>query len=115
MYDSKAPNAQNKNHKIRSFENSKEIIEIYYLIARNKRQIKEECKKYFIKQGCNMVIRTENLVDVLDEMFPMKLNQNKWKIIVSIGDKHRNHYIDVDYFFYQINLSNRLNISQPKI
>jgi len=100
---------------IRSYENSKEISEIYYLITRNKRQIKEECKPYFVRLGGNLIIRTESFVNVLAKMFPGKLDFDKWKLIVMIGDKNRNASIDVEYFFNQIGNSNRLTVSHPKV
>ena len=49
-------------------------------------------------------------------MFPAsKLDNNKWKLIVIIGDKDKNSLIDVDYLFNQIGNSNRLTVSHPRI
>ena len=63
-----------------------------------------------------MVILTNNLVKMLMNMFPtIKLDVNKWKIVVSMGDKNRNSYIDVEYLFNQIGNSDRLTVSHPKI
>ena len=107
---------QNNLKAMRSFENSREISDIYYLMTRNKRQIKEESKQYFIRQGGNLVIHSDNFVVVLAQMFPsVKLDVNRWKMIVNIGDKDRNSLIDVDFLFNQIGNSNRLTVSHPKI
>lgn len=111
--DPKSPKIQDKVKSIRSFENSKEISDIYYIISRNKRQIKEECKKYFIRQGGNVVIESDILVNVLTKMFPGKLDGFKWKLIISVGDKNRNNLIDIEYLFNQLGFSNKLNISHP--
>jgi hypothetical protein len=48
-------------------------------------------------------------------MFPRKLDFEKWKLIVIIGDKNRNGSVDFNYFFVQIGNSNRINVSHPKI
>ena len=94
------PNVQNNLKVMRSWENSKEISELYYLLSRNKKQIKELSKKYFIKQGLTNVIHVENLVDILMKTFPdLKLNINRWKLVVNIADRERNSLIDVDLFF----------------
>lgn len=114
--DLKIPNVQNNVKATRSYENSREISDIYYLLSRNKRQIREESKKYFIKQGGNLVIHCDNLVEILSKMFPnTKLDTNKWKLIVNIGDKDKNSLIDVEYLFNQIGTSNRMTVSHPKI
>ena len=95
--DLKIPNLQNNVKATRSYENSREISDIYYLLTRNKRQIKEESKKYFIKQGGNLVVHCDNFVDILAKMFPnSKLDNNKWKLVVNIADKEKNSLIDVD-------------------
>jgi len=112
--DLKIPNVQNNIKAMRSYENSREISDIYYLMSRNKRQIKEESKKYFIRQGGNLVIQSDNFVEVLAQMFPsVKLDVNRWKMIVNIGDKDRNSLIDVDYLFNQIGNSNRITRYPP--
>ncbi len=114
--DLKIPNLQNNLKATRSFENSKEISEIYNLLTRNKRQIKEEIKRYFIVQAENILIHCDNFIEVLIKMFPKSIfDKNKWKFILSVGDKDKNSLIDVDYFFNQIGNSNRLTISHPKI
>ena len=101
---------------MRSWENSKEISELYYLLSRNKKQIKELSKKYFIKQGLTNVIHVENLVDILMKTFPdLKLNINRWKLVVNIADRERNSLIDVDLFFNLICNSSKLTSSHPKV
>ena len=112
--DPKSPNIQSKVKSIRSYENSKEIAEIYHLLWKNKRQIKEECKRFFVLHGGSLIISTENLLNVLAKMFPRKLVTNNWRVIVSMGDKDRTSIIDVDYLFNQIGNSDRSTISHPR-
>jgi hypothetical protein len=114
--DLKIPNLQNNVKATRSFENSKEISDVYYILARNKKRIKEESKKYFIKQGLNLVIHCDNLVDILSKMFPnLKLDNNKWKLIVIIGDRDKNSLIDINFFFNLIGNSSMKNVLHSKI
>lgn len=114
--DLKIPNLQNNLRATRSWENSKEISEIYYLISRNKKQIKEQAKEYLTKQGTNSLIHVESLVDILSKMFTsVKLDYNKWKLIVNIADKDKNSIIDLDLLFSLIVNSSKLTTSHPKI
>ena len=114
--DLKIPNLVNNLKATRSFENSKEISDIYNLLTRNKRQIKEEIKRYFIVHGGNILIHCDNFIEVLSKMFPKSnLDKNKWKLVLSVGDKDKNLLIDIDFFFNQIANSNRLTVSHPKI
>ena len=114
--DLKIPNLQNKVKATRSYENSRELSDIYYLLTRNKRQIKEESKRHFIKQGGNLVVHCDNLIEILAKMFPAsKLDSNKWKMVVNIADKDKNSLIDVDYLFNQIGSSYKFAASHPKI
>lgn len=114
--DLKIPNLQNNLKATRSWENSKEISEIYYQLTRNKKQIKEQAKEYSVKQGQNLVIHVESLVDILASMFPgLKLDFNKWKLIVNIADKEKNFMIDLDLLFNLVGNSTKLTTSHPRI
>jgi len=101
---------------MRSWENSKEISEIYYLIARNKKQIKEQAKQFWVKQGQNAFIHVDYLVEILSKMFSnLKLEPNRWKLIVNIADKEKNSLIDIDLLFNLVVNSTKLTTSHPKI
>jgi len=101
---------------MRSWENSKEISEIYYLISRNKKQIKEQAKFCTIKQGPNTYIHVDNLIDILSKMFSnLKLEPNRWKLIVNIADKEKNSLIDLDLLFNLVVNSTKLTTSHPRI
>ena len=114
--DLKIPNLQSNLKDIRSWENSKEVTELYYILSRNKKQIRDQAKNYIIKQGSNSFIYADNLVDILSKMFTnFILDAKKWKFIVSIGDKEKNSLIDLDFLFSQLVNSNKLTTSHPKI
>lgn len=114
--DLKIPNLQNNLKATRSWENSKDISEIYYLISRNKKQIKEQAKEFLIKQGQNLVIQVDNLVDILSRMFPsLKLDTHKWKLIVNMADKEKNSMIDFEFLFNLVVNSTKLTTSHPRI
>ena len=114
--DVKIPSLQNNVKATRSYENSRELSDIYHLLTRNKRQIKEESKKYFVKQGGNSVIHSDNLIEILSKMFPAaKLDINRWKMVVNIADRDKNSLIDVEYLFTQLGESYKFAASHPKI
>ncbi len=109
------PNLHNNLKATRSWENSKEISDIYYLISRNKKQIKEQAKEYSSKQGQSSVIPAEILVDILSRMFTtLKLDYNNWKLIVNIADKDKNSMIDLDLLFNLVVQSTKFNTSHPR-
>jgi len=100
----------------RSWENSKELSEIYYLISRNKKQIREQAKYYTLKQNENIVIQVDNLVEILSKMFPnIKLENNKWKLIVNIADKDKNSFVDLELLFSMVSNSTKNFISHPRV
>lgn len=110
------PSLQNNLRATRSWENSKEISEIYYLISRNKKQIKDQAKDYLTKQGQSSVIHSDILVDILSRMFSsMKFDYNKWKLIVNIADKDKNSMVDLDLLFNLVINSTKLTTSHPRI
>ena len=85
-------------------------------MSRNKKQIKEQAKDYLIKQGPNSIISVENLIDILSRMFSsIKLDYNKWKLIVNIADKDKNSMIDLELLFSLVVKSTMITTSHPKI
>lgn len=101
---------------MRSWENSREISEIYYLISRNKRQIKDQAKIFYIKQSGNNYIYIDKLINILNRLFSyLKLDYGRWKLIVNIADKDKNGLIDIDLLFNLVVSSSNLNTSHPKL
>ena len=100
---------------IRDWEGSQELAEIYKLIAKNKKLIKDKVKLYCIKTSSNMLIQENNLVDILIHILGrIRLSYPQWKIIVSIGDSERNGIIDFNAFINAIDSYVNLWQSHPR-
>ena len=83
---------------LREWETSREIIEIYKLIARNKKLIRDKVKLFTV--GSNvMLINANNLIDILKNVLgKLRLSLTQWKMIASLGDKDKSGLIDFDAF-----------------
>jgi len=97
---------------LREWENSKEASNIYTLINRNRKMIREQAKNYIINKN---IINTENLIAILQLTIPqLKMSKTQWKILVGIADKDRNGLIDFELFLNLANSSSKLIASHPK-
>ena len=98
---------------LREWETSKEIIEIYKLIARNKKLIRDKVKLYTV--GSNvMKIHANNLIDILKNVLgKVRLSQTQWKMIVSLGDKDKSGLIDFDAFIKILEATSKMEKSHP--
>ena len=98
---------------LREWETSKEIIEIYKLIARNKRLIRDKVKLFTV--GSNvMLINANNLIDILKNVLgKIRLSQTQWKMIVSLGDKDKSGLIDFDAFIKIVEATSKMERSHP--
>ena len=106
--------AKPENIKIlREWETSKEIIEIYKLIARNKKLIRDKVRLFTV--GSNvMKIHSTNLIDILKTVLgKIRLSQTQWKMIVSLGDKDKSGLIDFDAFIKIIEATSKMERSHP--
>lgn len=69
-----------------------------------------------MKQNENIVIQVDNLVDILSKMFSsVKLENNKWKLIVNIADKDKNSFVDLELLFSMVSNSTKSFISHPRV
>ena len=98
---------------LREWETSRDIIEIYKLIARNKKLIRDRVKLYTL--GSNVtLINANNLINILKNVLGrIRLSQTQWKMIVSLGDKDKSGLIDFDAFIKVIEATSKLEKSHP--
>ena len=97
---------------LREWETSKEIIEIYKLIARNKKLIRDKVRLFTV--GSIMKIHANNLIDILKNVLGrVRLSQTQWKMIVSLGDKDKSGLIDFDAFIKIIEATSKMERSHP--
>ena len=83
---------------LRNWEMSNDIIFICKLIAKNRKIIKDRVKDK-IGNNSNMLIKTNQLIDILKKvLFNIKLSQTQWKMIASIGDIEKNGTCDFNIF-----------------
>ena len=94
---------KNKNHKkqlgkLRKWETSNDIINIYKDIARNRKLILQKIRDTAFGPN-NTIIHEDNLIKVLKDFYPyFKLTNTQWKMIVEIGDKDTQGFINFDTF-----------------
>ena len=98
---------------LREWETSRDIIEIYKLIARNKKLIRDRVKLYTL--GSNVtLINANNLINILKNVLGrIRLSQTQWKMIVSLGDKDKSGLIDFDAFIKVIEATSKMEKSHP--
>ena len=98
---------------LREWETSKEIIEIFKLIARNKKLIRDKVRLYTIRSN-SMLIHANNLIDILKSVLgKVRLSYTQWKMIVSLGDKDKSGFIDFDDFINVIEATSKMEKSHP--
>ena len=84
--------------KLRKWETSNDIISIYKDIARNRKLILENIRETAFGPN-STIIHEDNLIKVLKEMFPyFRLTNTQWRMIVEIGDKDTQGFINFDTF-----------------
>lgn len=97
---------------LREWENSKEVSNIYTMVNRNRKLIREQAKNYIINKN---IINSENLISILDTVITgVKMSKTQWKILVAIADRERNGLIDFELFLNLANSSSKLIASHPK-
>jgi Ca2+-binding EF-hand superfamily protein len=100
---------------IRDWEGSEEITEIYKLISKNKKAIKDKVKLYTIRTSDNLLIQEKYLIDILINILGKKrMSYPQWKMIVALGDKERNGVIDFNEFIRAIESYANIQNSHPK-
>jgi Ca2+-binding EF-hand superfamily protein len=84
--------------KLRKWETSNDVINIYKEIAKNRKIIAQNIRSTAFGQNCS-IIHEDNLIKELKEIFPYyKLTNTQWKMIVEIGDKDTQGFINFDTF-----------------
>ena len=96
----KPKNSEHKKQlkKLRKWETSNDIINIYKDIARNRKLIWMKIKETAFGPN-STIIHEDNLIKVLKDMFPyFQLTNTQWRMIVEIGDKDTQGFINFDTF-----------------
>ena len=100
---------------LRQWETSNYIIEIYKIIAKNRKLIRDKVKLFVIEPN-SMLIKASDMVYVLKNVLSkIKLSQTQWKMIVSIGDKDKSGIIDFNTFISVVDTSAKMGTSHPVI
>ena len=100
---------------LREWETSNDIIEIYKIIAKNRKIIKDKVRLFTIEQK-SMLIKANDLIYILkDVLNKIKLSQTQWKMIVSIGDKDKSGIIDFNTFISVVDTTAKMGLSHPVV
>ena len=100
---------------LRQWETSNDIIEIYKIIAKNRKIIKDKVKLFTVEPN-TMLIKANDMIYVLkDVLNKIKLSQTQWKMIVSIGDKDKSGIIDFNTFISVVDTTAKMGISHPVV
>ena len=105
--------------KLREWETSGDVIDIYLFIHKNRKIIKEKIynSDYTVVSGYENFIHSENLIKILKEFLPnQKLSQIQWKMIANIAqNENYNNLIDIYKFFRIVEITANNLMSQPKL
>ena len=98
---------------LREWETSNEIIDIYKLIAKSKKIIRDKVRLFTMSSN-NMLIHSSNLINILKNVLgKVRLSQTQWKMIVSLGDKDKSGVIDFDDFMKVMEAASKMEKSHP--
>jgi len=109
---------KDKLNTLRMWETSNEIIYVYKLISKNKKIIKENAKKFSINNYNNntLFVRNDNMINILKNILVnVNLSYTQWNMIVSLGDRDKSGFIDVDTFIKVIDANAKVSNSHPII
>ena len=94
----KSKKQKNQLTNLRRWETSNDVINIYKEIARNRKIIAQKIKETAFGQN-SIIIHEDNLIRVLKDLFQYyKLTNTQWKMIVEIGDKDTQGFINFETF-----------------
>ena len=100
---------------LRQWETSNDLNEIYKMISKNRKIIRDKVKLFAI-DPIAMLIKENDLIYVLkDVLGKIKLSQTQWKMIVSIGDRDKTKIIDFNTFINIIESSTKIGLKHPVI
>ena len=84
--------------KLRRWETSNDVINIYKEISKNRKIISQKIKETAFGPNSS-IIHEDNLINVLKDIFPFyNLTNTQWKMIVEIGDSDTQGFINFDTF-----------------
>ena len=101
---------------LRKWETSNDIINIYKLISKNKKIIRENARKFSIAgiNNGNLFVMNNNMINVLKNVLVhVNLSYTQWNMIVSLGDRDKSGFIDVDTFIKVIDANAKVANSHP--
>ena len=114
-FEGKLDYENDKNNSLKKWETTNNIFEIYILIARNNKIIKEKVKEHSITGECT-IIHADNLIKVLKEVLPkVYLSHTQWRMIASLGEEVSLGLVNYDKFIKIVELSSKLTKSHMKI
>ena len=100
---------------LRQWETSNDIIEIFKMISKNRKIIRDKVK-IFAVDPTSMLIKEDDLIYVLKEILGrIRLSQTQWKMIVSIGDVDKSKIIDFNTFINVVDSSAKVGLKHPVI
>ena len=104
-----------KNNSLRKWETTNNIFDIYKIIAKNNKIIKEKVKENSVT-GNSIIIHADNLIKVLKEVLPrINLSHTQWRMIVSLGEELGVGLINYETFIKIVKISSKISKSQMKI
>ena len=116
----KLKNKTEHNRKVlREWENSGDISNIYKLINKNRKFIKNKImeKNLIFKSKSGDCIHPNNLLKILEDLLPnIILSKTQWKMIVNIGKSNKyESLIDINEFFRLVEITSKNLASHPNI
>ena len=104
---------------LREWETSGDIMNIYLIIYKNRKIIKEKIYQsdYVFNSGKVNYVQADNLLNIIKDLLPnYKLSQTQWKMIVSIAqNENNNNLVDIEKFFRLMEITSKNLTSHPKI
>ena len=109
----------NNRRKLREWETSVDVSDIYKYISKNKKIIQQKINEsnYTIGSGNNRLINSDNLVLILKGIIPdNKLSLTQWKMIVNVAKKDTlDGLIDLNEFFRLMEVTTKKMTSHPTV
>ena len=108
---------ENNRKVLREWESSRDISNIYQVLYKNRKEIKQimKDKNYLIKFGDVDFVHSANFINILKDILPnINLSQTQWKMLVNIAQTERiDDLIDLKEFFKLIECSAKNMSSHP--
>ena len=114
-FEGKLDNEKDKNNSLKKWEMNNDIFEIYKMIAKSHKIIKDKVKEHSITGDCT-IIHIDNLIQILKEVLPkVYLSHTQWRMIACLGDEISLGLINYDSFIKIIKMSCKISGSQIKL